>query len=359
MPLNLDSCITGIFVPGNIGASSGQTPVQPIVPSLTGMSGRGVAEGIGTAVGVAGTGHRYWRINMTDNNSAAHDVASMLEVQFHTGANGYGLDAIVGGSASADTNTSTAAGLADDVLTDPSGWASTNTAFPHWWKYDFGSGNAVNVVGVSIIARGPAADGVGGTVNMMAPKDFAIQWSDDNSSWTTKWSETGKTFTAFQVRFFRESGATSYTGSPHGAHAHWRIRPTEDDGGGISSATEIEMRATPGGSDQCSGGTPISNGDIGSGLVDDNAFDNNNATFFASTVTSDATYVGYSFASPVSVAEITWRGRQDSNANQAPKTLFIQFADSGSGPWTTAWGATGQTGWSLSQTRTFTDPNYI
>jgi len=34
MPLNLDSCITGVFTPGNIGASSGQTPVQPIVPSF-------------------------------------------------------------------------------------------------------------------------------------------------------------------------------------------------------------------------------------------------------------------------------------------------------------------------------------
>lgn len=34
MPINLDSCITGTYVPGNIGASSGQTPVQPVVPSF-------------------------------------------------------------------------------------------------------------------------------------------------------------------------------------------------------------------------------------------------------------------------------------------------------------------------------------
>jgi hypothetical protein len=32
VPLNLDSCITGIFVPGNIGASSGLTPVEPVMP---------------------------------------------------------------------------------------------------------------------------------------------------------------------------------------------------------------------------------------------------------------------------------------------------------------------------------------
>lgn len=34
MPLNLDSCINGLYTPGNIGSSSGQTPVQPTVPSL-------------------------------------------------------------------------------------------------------------------------------------------------------------------------------------------------------------------------------------------------------------------------------------------------------------------------------------
>jgi len=30
----LDSCMAGVYVPGNIGASSGQTPVVSSVPSL-------------------------------------------------------------------------------------------------------------------------------------------------------------------------------------------------------------------------------------------------------------------------------------------------------------------------------------
>ena len=34
MPINLDSCITGVFTPGNIGASSGLTPVEPTMPPL-------------------------------------------------------------------------------------------------------------------------------------------------------------------------------------------------------------------------------------------------------------------------------------------------------------------------------------
>jgi hypothetical protein len=32
MPLNLDSCITGVYVPGNIGASSGLPPVVRAMP---------------------------------------------------------------------------------------------------------------------------------------------------------------------------------------------------------------------------------------------------------------------------------------------------------------------------------------
>jgi len=38
MPLNLDSCITGIFVPGNIGASSGLPPVVRVVPPAEGAT---------------------------------------------------------------------------------------------------------------------------------------------------------------------------------------------------------------------------------------------------------------------------------------------------------------------------------
>jgi len=34
------------------------------------------------------------------------------------------------------------------------------------------------VTGVSIIARGDGPDGVGGTVNNMAPRDFDVQYSD-------------------------------------------------------------------------------------------------------------------------------------------------------------------------------------
>jgi len=231
--------------------------------------------------------------------------------------------------------------------------------FPHWWKYDFGSGNAVDIFGVSIVARSGGSDGAGGSVNMTAPKNFNVQYSDDNSSWTTKWSVTGATFSGYEFRHFLATTTLAYTGSPHGAHQHWRIRLLLDNGGNICSAEEIEMRATPGGSDQCSGGTPISDGEW-TGHVDDNAFDNNNSTFYGSTFTNTASnvaYIGYSFASPVTVAEIAWRATTDTG--QTPKTLFIQYADSSSGPWTIAWAAHNSTGWTSNEVRLFTDPNYV
>ena len=49
MPLNLDSCITGIFIPGNIGASSGLPPVvrvmPPLMPAITSSASVGNLEG--------------------------------------------------------------------------------------------------------------------------------------------------------------------------------------------------------------------------------------------------------------------------------------------------------------------------
>jgi hypothetical protein len=36
MPLNLDTCISGVFTPGNIGASSGLPPVEPVYISRPG-----------------------------------------------------------------------------------------------------------------------------------------------------------------------------------------------------------------------------------------------------------------------------------------------------------------------------------
>lgn len=300
--------------------------------------------------------HRYWQVVVNDNNSGSHTIAGLVELQFHVGTNGFGADAAEGGTASADTDAGAgfeAANGFDDAYLDASGnaWTSGSGGFPHYLRYDFGSDT--EVLGVSIVARAVNSSSI-----ESAPRDFDVQYSDDGSSWTTAWSETGVTWTAYQFQHFLSPDAGSYTGSPHGAHTYWRVRTIVDDGGTIAAASEIEMRATPSGADQCTGGTAIGTQHPSLSFPPSQAFDNNNSTFWASTTTGDAQNVGYQFASPVVVAEITWRNRGDSAANQAPVVGIVQYSDNGT-TWTTAWTFTGQTGWTLGQTRTFTDPNYV
>lgn len=299
--------------------------------------------------------HRYWRINITDNGTGANDVAGLIELQWHTDANGYGSH-VTGATVTADTEfdgSHLAGNAADHHPVDAGGdvWASTNSSFPHWLAFDFGSGNDAEVMGLTILGRNDS--------NVtQSPTAFDVQFSDDGSSWTTAWSESGLSWVGQEVKHFLSPNASAYTGSPHGSHEYWRMFYAEDDGGTIASASEIEMRSAPSGADQATGGTPTDGGNFG-GFGASNAFDNNNSTsFFGVGSGTSASWVQYQFASAEEIAEITWRNRGDAEANQAPRQLVVMYSDDGS-TWTMAWSVNNSTGWSLGQTRTFTDPNYV
>lgn len=306
---------------------------------------------------------RYWRINITDNNSATN-FARINEMQLHIGANGFGPDQCISGTASADSEfgaptTFLASNVFDNLYLSNANnqWCSTNTSLPHWVRYDFGAGNEKEVFGVSLFAVANS----GGSEHLDSPGAFDIQYSSDGSSWTTYWSVTGATFSPYEGKHFTSPDVTAYTGSPHGAHRYWRMLIPTNDGGTISAASEIEMRATPGGADQCTGGTAFGeDGGFGGAGAVANAFDNNNSTNYFGATSTDNSNIGYDFGSGNDkvVAEITWRNRGDSAANQAPTNIFVQYSDDNTN-WTTAWAVIGQTGWTLGQTRTWTDPNYI
>ena len=84
-------------------------------------------------------------------------------------------DRCTGGTATADTTTGAyaASNACDDNAT--TFWASTNTAFPHWWKYDVGVGITWRICQLTIKA------GIVGT--KIGIKDFTLQGSLDNSNW--------------------------------------------------------------------------------------------------------------------------------------------------------------------------------
>lgn len=140
------------------------------------------------------SGHRYWRILITATDSSTA-YAGFTEIELRGSVGGASLLSVqtVGGAASAsrEANASNAAWRATD-LSNTSGFLADlpATPFPQWWKYDFGHASHVG---------SPTADVrqvlIRGSYNVpgASPEDFQLQWSDNNTTWTTVMTVTGQT----------------------------------------------------------------------------------------------------------------------------------------------------------------------
>ena len=122
------------------------------------------------------------------------------------------------------------------------------------------------------------------------------------------------------------------------AHRYWGLlfTPRAGSGNGISLA-EVEMRASTGGADLCTGGTAggLSTG----GQVPANAFDDNNATLWYYGAASPNVRLTYDFGTPVSVVEVFVRNAAISGSGSGfpgttygPAGCWVQWSDDG-----TAW----------------------
>lgn len=306
------------------------------------------ATGRGNAVGGdAATAARYWRINITAADGGSYCEVSALELYVDP----YGSNIATGGSASSSSNYT---GLTPDRAFDSdvsTVWAS-NGAAPQWLQYDFGAGNAKNINAIGII-------GTNAGYTNRTPRDFDILSSNDGTNWTTVWSVTGQTaWGANECRLFVNPAVSiSYAGSPYGAHQYWRFAMTQSDDGGYYAIAEIQMRSSPGNVDQTSGGTPTSSTILDANYPASNAFNNNSANFWHSSGYGFQWLV-YDFGRQVSVAEVTVQSRPDGWAYQCAKTWVLQFSNSSSGPWRTTMSVSGNGGWSVGETRTYTDPKY-
>lgn len=111
------------------------------------------------------------------------------------------------------------------------------------------------------------------------------------------------------------------------SHTYWRLTFTHSS---YTKLAEIEMRATAGGADQCSGGTPSASTTYSSNTAD-KAFDNNTGTYWESGASSGPHWVQYQFASPVDVQEVMVRA---GNANtEHYSQIKLSYSDDGS-TWT-------------------------
>jgi len=120
------------------------------------------------------------------------------------------------------------------------------------------------------------------------------------------------------------------------AHVGWAIdgaRPA--NGSNIVGLATLEMRATIGGADQCTGGAAYGPGWTSPA----NAFDGNAATNATSAAATWLTQqrLGYLFAAPVSIGQLMLKARNDASWGQVPDQLSLLYTDDG----------TGATGWTL------------
>lgn len=119
------------------------------------------------------------------------------------------------------------------------------------------------------------------------------------------------------------------------SHRYWALglfaRPGSGNGVGVA---EVEMRATPGGADLCTGGT--AGGASSAGLPPANAFDNNDTTIWHNGSTfGDAARLSYDFGTAVDVVEIFVRNAPAGSGTGLPGTTYgpglvrVEWSDDG------------------------------
>lgn len=275
---------------------------------ITGLAG--IAGFTSSAAG--GGGHRYWRINVTTNHGNASTNFVEVELRESPG----GSDATGSGTASAGGGFTggTPANAFDN--NDANIYIGTGTS--GWLKYDFGSGNGKNIVEVAIRASTAATPGF-----TSAPKDFTLEWSDDDSSWTV--AATCHLYGPL-VGYFH---AFPETAPAAGFHRFWRILCTTANGGTFYLLDEIEFRATSGAADQVpvqtnssgdSGGRAIMSGNSNAHL----AFDNAAATSWGSNGLTNQ-WCGFIFPTAVKCEEVLIA--VSANTSRTPNTGAVEYSD--------------------------------
>jgi hypothetical protein len=135
------------------------------------------------ASGGGGVSARYWRFFVTqlDGGGSAHSCA---ELQFRSVPGGPSI-ATGGTAAASSVFGSLVPSFAFDGNPSTIWGGASGTGVPAWLSYDFGS--PVSVAEVAYTGR---SDGLFGQY----PRDFEIQYSSDDTNWTTLWSVAGETW---------------------------------------------------------------------------------------------------------------------------------------------------------------------
>lgn len=284
----------------------------------------------GSAVDSGGDAHRYWRLYCISNNGSTY--TSISEIEMRGVANG--ADLCSGGTvtASGETGGAEQAAYAFDNNTSTQ-WAVA-TARGAWIQYDFGSGNPVNIAEYTVKHRPDCC----GDQGMNA---WRLEFSDDGATWGIADARSNQTWSLGETKTMTVPRITEV----------YRIESTANQSGAYTGISEIELRASIGGADQCTGGTAATRSFTNNSERADLAFDDSNSTQWVDD-TSGTTWIQYMFPSAITLAQYGIRARS-SSTEQTPKNWTLQKSTNRGLTWTAVDTQTNQTGWSASELRTF------
>lgn len=325
------------------------------------------AQTVTAAAAAVGPGaHRYWRLKITATQGGI-STTSCGELELRTSQGG----SDVTGSGTAIASTVYGGGLEADKAFDNNQatcWVcGFGAGMPQYIGYDFGAGNDVQIMEVGYKRRD---DSFGISESMSTG---TVDYSDDGSSWTTAWSIPAQApFASGENRLFAHpsypvdctvttsNAQTVASGEPNTSHQYWRVKTTETQNPTVTACSfgELEFRATPGGADQANGGTAINSTTLGAPYTASAGFDNNVSTWWVSGGgTSRPEWLGYNFGTPVEVAEVVIKARNDGfGAAETLKNGTVDWSDDGS-TWTTFYTFPTQATWSSGEVRTYTIVN--
>lgn len=290
--------------------------------------------------------YRYWRVKATAMHGSSFGFMSCQELRFLTAYDG--PQAATGGTAMSDSAVS---GLPASQAFDGSNamWASNGTGTASWIGYDFGS-----AVDIKEVWYTPRADSSYQQIFTAAN----IDGSNDGTTWTTVVSWTPGTWSIGETQAKDVAGSKPADGTAGaGAHRYWRIlsralmAPASGAVGGCMACQQLTWRLTPGGSQVAGGGTPLAGSFFTSSNTPAKAYDGDATTLWASNgIGWD--WIGYDFGTALTIAELAYTARNDTNYSQVFTSGVVQSSDDGV-TWTTAKVLTPST-WTQGSTQTFT-----
>lgn len=288
----------------------------------------------------APSAHRYWRMLIRQRCNNGLSSLTAKEVTFKSG----GATQTGTITASGGTNAS----RLNDGTTATGAWSISFTTGV-WIKFDAGVGVTVDIDGISWTPDDTFP-------TFFSPGLIEVQYSDDDSTWTTSWivfaPGTVANWTTATRTFTRPARSVATTG----AGTHWMIQMLSNKG--IDNASpaqyglsEIEMRLVAAGADQCSGGTQYSL--LSSGAS--NAFDNDTGTNWLEDYNNNTALI-YAFAASKTIREISLRAVSSSGVgNGSPTHGWVCVGDNVNTYWPIWEFTLSAAGWSNGATRLISD----